>query len=89
MKKQVKSKSEQPKAPQVNEDGEEVKDELALEQEEEERKKKEIMRKYYRNRYTSFMDAIKNKKSEDDKAAELAREKQEKKAKRLKDKVLE
>lgn len=47
------------------------------------------MRKYYRNRYTSFMDAIKNKKSEDDKAAELAREKQEKKAKRLKDKVLE
>jgi hypothetical protein len=42
----------------VNEDGEEIKDELTLEQEEEDKKKKEIMRKYYRNRYTSFMQAI-------------------------------
>jgi hypothetical protein len=40
-------------------------------QEEEEKKKREIMRKYYRNRYTSFMDALKNKKTEDEKAAEL------------------
>lgn len=59
----------------INEDGEEIKDELTLVQEEEEKKKKDIMRKYYRNRYTSFMQAIQTKKTEEEKAAQLQKEK--------------
>ena len=54
----------------------------------EERKQKEMMKKYYRNRYTSFLQAIAAKKAEEGKNAELAKEKEEKRKRKLQEKVL-
>lgn len=46
------------------------------------------MKKYYRNRYTSFLQAIAAKKAEEEKNAELAKEKEEKRKRKLQEKVL-
>lgn len=46
------------------------------------------MKKYYRNRYTSFLQAIAAKKAEEGKNAELAKEKEEKRKRKLQEKVL-
>lgn len=46
------------------------------------------MKKYYRNRYSSFLLAIANKKQEEEKIAEKEREREEKIKQKLKDKVL-
>ena len=61
----------------------------AQEQDEEEKKKREIMKKYYRNRYSSFLEALKNKKTEEAKEAEELKAKQERKKQKLKEKVLQ
>lgn len=36
--------------------------------EEEDRKRKEVMKKFYRNRYSSFLNDLKTKKAEEEKA---------------------
>ena len=46
------------------------------------------MKKYYRNRYTSFLQALAAKKAEEEKNAELAREKEEKRKSKLQEKEL-
>lgn len=46
------------------------------------------MKKYYRNRYTSFLQALAAKKAEEEKNAELAKEKEEKRKRKLQEKVL-
>jgi len=47
-----------------------------------------MMKKYYRNRYTSFLQALAAKKVEEEKNAELAKEREEKKKRKLQEKVL-
>ena len=47
-----------------------------------------MMKKYYRNRYTSFLQALASKKAEEEKNAELAKEKEEKRKRKLQEKVL-
>lgn len=47
-----------------------------------------MMKKYYRNRYTSFLQALAAKKAEEEKNAELAKEREEKKKRKLQEKVL-
>ena len=46
------------------------------------------MKKYYRNRYSSFLQALAAKKQEDVKQSELIKEKEVKKIAKLKEKVL-
>ncbi len=40
----------------------------SADEDEEQRKQKEVMKRYYRNRYSSFLQALANKKSEEEKA---------------------
>jgi hypothetical protein len=46
------------------------------------------MKKYYRNRYSSFLQALAQKKAEEERTAELVREKEEKRKRKLQEKVL-
>jgi hypothetical protein len=46
-------------------------DPLSEDDKQEERKQKEMMKKYYRNRYTSFLQALATKKAEEVKELEL------------------
>lgn len=57
-------------------------------QTDEERKQMAIMKKYYRNRYSSFLQALATKKADEEKAAEIAREKEEKRKTKIREKVL-
>jgi len=63
-------------------------DPLSEDDKQEERKQKEMMKKYYRNRYTSFLQALATKKAEEVKELELQKEKEEKRKKKLMEKVL-
>ena len=47
-----------------------------------------MKKKYYRNRYSSFIQALALKKAEEEKAIEAAKEKDEKRKAKLKEKVL-
>ncbi len=57
-------------------------------EDEDQKKQKEVMKRYYRNRYSSFLQALANKKSEEEKAQELKRIKDEKRKQKIKEKVL-
>jgi len=46
------------------------------------------MKKYYRNRYSSFLQALAAKKADEAKAAEAVKEKEEKRKAKVREKVL-
>ena len=57
-------------------------------EDEEARKQREMMKKFYRNRYSSFLQAIAAKKAEEAKKEEADKLKKEKLKEKLKEKVL-
>ncbi len=57
-------------------------------EDEEQKKQKEVMKKYYRNRYSSFLQALTNKKIEEELMEQKIREKEERRVMKLREKVL-